>query len=281
MGSALIGLNGQGINLSKYKLTGGAFPSGYPFPSTGLVGWYDANKTASLLLNDADGNPLASGTNGGYINTWNNSYTGTGALGAMTNPYGGSQDVYSSAQRFGINQLTGSYHPAIGGNSNLNLNLSTSSYWTWFYVVPISTTTVGTVLQVIDQQFLYANTITQSSGAYFASAGTNKGGMLAGGGQFLAGSNIFSFAQGGYLNNGTASTVYYDGSNYKTDGSASGANFVDLQTNIKNIGAIDYPWAYLTLGIGYGPIGEFIIYNTKVSATDVKSVLQYLITRWS
>jgi len=258
----------------------------YPIPTTGLVGWYDANKTSSLLLNDSDGNPVASGTDGGYINTWNNSFTGTGALEAMTNPYGGSQDVYSSAQRFGINQLTGSYHPAIGGNSNLNLNLSTSSYWTWFYVVPISTTTDATVLQVSDQQTYYGNSITQSSGAYpAAGSGLKKGGILSVGNQYINGSNTYSFAQGGYLNNAVASTVYYEAVNpplgYKTDGYAEGATFVDLQSNIKSIGLIDYPWAYLTFGFGYGPIGEFIIYNTKVSATDVQTVLQYLLTKWA
>jgi hypothetical protein len=267
-----------------YPFIGGGStpPSPYPFPSTGLVGWYDATKTATLLLNDADGNPIASGTDGGYVNTWNNSFTGSGALDPMTNPFGGAQDTYSTAQRFGINQASGNYHPAVGGNVHLNLNLSSSTTWTWFYVVPVFTGASTTVLELLDQQAIQSATIDQSSGAYPASNGGNKGGIVnATSGIFLTGSNSTSFAQGSYVQTSAFSTVYYNGLFYISDGSVSGVSFIDLASNVKSLGYYDAPWASITLGTGYGPIGEFIIYNTKVSSDDVKTILQYLITKWS
>jgi hypothetical protein len=277
--------SGSAAGLLNLNVVSGVVPPApsYPFPSTGLVGWYDATKTATLLLNDADGNAIASGTDGGYVNTWNNSYTGSGALSAMTNPYGGQQDTYSTAQRFGINQASGNYHPAVGGNVHLNLNLSSSTTWTWFYVVPVLTGADGTVLELLDQQSDQAATIDQSSGAYSASPNGGKGGGMINNtsGLYFNGSNFASFAQGSYVQNTSFSTVYYNGSSYLSDGNTSGVSFVDLASNLKRLGSYDPPWASITLGTGYGLIGEFIIYNTKVSATDVKTILQYLITKWS
>jgi hypothetical protein len=284
--------SGSAAGLLNLNVASGVVPPApsYPFPSTGLVGWYDATKTATIsLIDPITGNPVASGTNGAYVTNWANSYTGSDKLGDLS--CNGSQPYYS-AQRFGVNQASGNYHPAVSSNINGNVNLPSSTDWTWFYSCPVNAGQIGTkVLQLTDQQDSEYNLLRQYTGTSLF--GNPARGIVYTANErsgFTVGSNNVSFAQCGYSHgdigddsNISMQGVFYNGTNYISDGANLNQTFVGLDSNLKTlVGGYDGPWASLIVGNGLGSvIGEFIIYNTQLSATDVKTVLQYLITKWS
>jgi hypothetical protein len=273
-----------------------------------LIGWYDSStaNTSSILLNDGSGNPVSSGTNGAYVNTWQNLFLGATQGGThlpdMAQSSLGSQPTYSTSKKYGLNQLVGNSHPGIvfdGSASALSLPsqalASLGTTFTWLYSFPVSTSTYSPVIAFEDQatsKFAFA---TQGSGSVLGSQVGQRGGMVNSvTGQFgYNGTNSVSLAQCGYLTYFNQSiklcSVFYNGSSYISDGTIAGSAFTTFAANeYETSSDYDAPWNIISLGgdtlasvFGSGPIGEFLCYQGTLSPNAVKTALQYLITRWS
>jgi hypothetical protein len=272
-----------------------------------LIGWYDSStaNTSSILLNDGSGNPVSSGTNGAYVNTWQNLFLGATQGGThlpdMAQSSLGSQPTYSTSKKYGLNQLVGNSHPGIvfdGSASALSLPsqalASLGTTFTWLYSFPVSTSVQSPVVIFEDQGTNYFNFPEQDSGKPSTSlpVGSLGGITSASTGGGYAGSNSVSLAQCGYVSysGGAVKTtsVYYNGVAYISDGISANQSFTALSSNAFVGGLYDAPWNIISLGgdtlasvFGSGPIGEFLCYQGMLSSNAVKTALQYLITRWS
>jgi hypothetical protein len=274
-----------------------------------LIGWYDSStaNTSSILLNDVNGNPVNSGTNGAYVNTWKNIFLGATQGGTHLPDMGqatlGSQPTYSTSKKYGVNQLTGNSHPGIvfdGSATSLSLpsqalaNFGTT--FTWLYAFPVSTTVQSPVVNFEDQGTNNFTFPSQGSGTILGSQLGQRGGMTNSVTNSFGynGSNTVSMAQCGYLFYSNQSvkltSVYYNGSSYISDnGAAGGHQFSSLTANYYDTSSdYDSPWNIISLGgdalatvFGAGPIGEFLCYRGTLSPNAVKTALQYLISRWN
>jgi len=301
-----------------YPFIGSSSGPVYPFPTTGLMGWYDSSPmhTSSILLNDGSGNPVSSGTNGAYVNTWQNLYTsGTAVMPDLQQPYGGSQPTYSASQKYGYNQATGTNHPGIvfpassgatldvGFNGDTFPNSVTSM--TWFCAFPAST--VGNVGNIFSLASQYRpnnrlNTIT-GNGLITGQCGNFDTGTINYGP--FGGLLTTNPALAGYIGTDSDSNLYmasmaYIGSTW-TEGARSGTttfqgfsntNGTSFDTSVVYIyppGSpacpVILPWYGFHLSNGTittdFPIGEFLIYNGAPSSADCKSIMNYLMTKWA
>jgi hypothetical protein len=280
---------------------------------SGLIGWYDAStaNTASILLNDGSGNPVSSGTNGAYVNTWKNLFLGATQGGTHLPDFQqqtlGQQATYSTSQKYGRNQLTGTDRPGIvfdGAASGLqmadNCLSALGSAFTWFYAAPVldsASFAPGSIILEVDAQYFYSGTLMQINGG----SSFNKGRI-----QNIAdnlgtfGTNLDSMAQCGYqrenAGNNYGLSVYKDFSgNYIANGVSVTSNFTSLNQAeslaspyvSKNCFALsqyygDVDGDIYPFGNPYlGPIGEFLVYQGTPTAQNVKDILTYLVTRWA
>lgn len=287
----------------------------YPFPTTGLMGWYDSSptNTSSILLNDDSGNPVSSGTNGAYVNTWQNLYTsGTAVMPDLQQPYGGSQPTYSTSQNYGLNQASGTNYPGIvfpaSSGATLDVGFNGDTFpdsvtgFTIFIANPGNTLQPPYQDTIFDLRTAYrpntrANKIW-TDGRITGQCGSADVGTI-GYGPYPSGSplNGRDKAIAGYFNtdendnlyiatmaklNGVFTEVCRSGtSTFQSFANSNDTAPVTSVSDLSNTPVAPLPWTGFHLSSGNGPIGEFLIYNGAPSADDCKSIMNYLMTKWA
>lgn len=284
------------------------YPSGLSGIS-GLLGWYDSSNANTSSILDEGGNVVS---NGSSVATWKNLFLGA-TLGAVhlpdftVNPFG-SNPFYSTSQKYGPNQATGTIKNGIvfdGTSSVLQIAdsslVSLGTTFTWFYATPAMfsvTSTSGSVIVMSDTADFYANSVQQLSGGVSDPSFGAINDLFGAGVATKGGNKTSSMAQCGYVtvSSGIVSglSVYYDGTVYKADNALTkGLTFTGLNQAISIAIPHPNPWNFLSLGGAYysdgsplnsffaGPIGEVLVYQGTPTAQNVKDILQYLITRWS
>ena len=276
---------------------------------SGLVGWYDSSQPTSLL--DETGNPVVNGSN---VANWQNLFNGA-TQGAYVTPTwyqdtDGNYPTFSTSQKYQYNQSTGTAHNGVWFNINDPNQGNPFLKWdefatatpptilTWFYTSPVILNAINQVVALADSETANFFDITQSTGNSAVGKGTIQN--FVSGTYYINGTNtgssniINSLAQCGYVDATNASnirvaSVYKDSSGLQINGTTNQA-FTSFSSQAKSTGvAYDAPWSLMQLGTDTqgtffsnpAPIGELLIYaNVVLSAANVTTIMNYLITKW-
>jgi hypothetical protein len=294
MASALIGI-GNELNLRKYHLTGGAFPSSYTpnYPTglsytTGLLGWYDSSQPSSIVKDGSNN-----------VSQWNNLFNGA-TQGATVLPNftidpTGTSATYVTGQNYITGQSSGSKSgiyfdgassllSITGLASRMNLNDYAIFVVTKNFSTNQSVALTGSQIALVDKQ----NNNYESLGLKVGYNPYNSFFLNLDGSQISTGAvnplGVIAYAFQGVKGGNNITSAYLFAQDY--------SNYSLYPYQDLNGTSTDLPWDQISIGgnVGAGDfqqslIGEILVYNMNAvqqgsGKANVVTILTYLTNKW-